>query len=307
MIVFSVIIPHYNSVRWLKKLLESIPKDERIQVIVADDKSTEDISEIEKTVIERNGIFIHNETDKKGAGTCRNLGIRAAKGKWLLFADADDFFMTGAFDTLYQYADAKEDMIFFPPVSVYRNTDKRADRHWHNYSLVNSYYRHPTEKNELFLRYKYKSPCSKMVRSKLVKVHDIAYDEVPAANDVMFSAKCGYFARSIGASDKEIYCVTSAAGTLETAHNERNFWSGVEVHKVRCGFLQEHLSRKDYRTLGLGGLPFLLSAVKKKYDYDFIKRIFLFLRENKLRICTLNEIADVFNRYRMIITARIKS
>ncbi len=104
-------------------------------------------------------------------------------------------------------------------------------------------------------------------------------DEVPAANDVMFSVKCGYFARRICASDREIYCVTSAAGTLETTFNERNFWSGVEVHKERCRYLQERLRKKEYRALELGGLPFLLSAIRKGYDYCFIKKNICFYEE----------------------------
>lgn len=304
MVLFSVIIPHYNSVFYLEKLIKTIPEDDNIQLIVVDDKSTENTVDIERMVTARKGIFIHNETNKKGAGTCRNLGIQEARGKWLVFADADDFFLPEAFNELHKYADAEEDIIYFTPTSVYRDTEEMANRHWHNYSLVNNYYKYPTKKNELRLRYKYKAPWSKMVRSELVKKYSIVYDEVPAANDVMFSIKCGYFAESITASNQTIYCVTSATGTLETTHNEQNFWSGVEVHKVRCQFLQEKLSEKEYKALGLGGLPFILSAVRKGYDYQFIKKIYLFLRENNLKVCTLNEIIDMVNRYWLIISGR---
>lgn len=300
MILFSVIIPHYNSVFYLEKLIKTIPEKDSIQVIVVDDKSTEDVSEIKKMVSARKGIFVHNSTEKKGAGTCRNLGMREAKGKWLVFADADDFFLPDAFCQLERYVASEEDIIYFPPTSVYRDTDRLAKRHWHNYSLVSNYYKHPTRKNELLLRYKYKVPWSKMVRRELVEKYGILYDEVPAANDVMFSIKCAYYARSIGVSKQQIYCVTSAEGTLETAHNEKNFWSGVEVHKARCQFLQEKLSEKDYNTLGLGGLPFILSAVRKGYSFKFIRKIFVFLRKNHLKICTINEIKDVVSKYWMI-------
>lgn len=302
MILFSVIIPHFNSVVYLKKLIKTVPEDDRIQLIVVDDKSTESISDVEKILTARKGIFIHNLTDRKGAGTCRNLGILEAEGKWIIFADADDYFLPNAFDILYRYVDTEDDIVYFTPTSVYRDTGQMANRHWHNYSLVYNYWRNPTKKNEQQLRYKYKSPCSKMIKKVLIEENNITFDEVPAANDVMFSMKCGYYAKSIGASDQTIYCVTSASGTLETAYNKRNFWSGVEVHKARCQFLQEKLSKKEYRRLGLGGLPFILSAIKKGYDYEFIREIYVYLKENHLRICTFRELMDVVNRYWLVIS-----
>lgn len=305
MILFSVIIPHYNSVFYLEKLINTIPINDSIQVIVVDDKSTENVLDIEAKVTSRNGIFVHNMTNKKGAGTCRNIGMQEAKGKWLIFADADDYFLPDAFQILEHYISAEEDIIYFPPISVYRDTEKVATRHWHTYCLVLDYYKNPTKRNELALRYKYKSPCSKMVRRELVEKYGILYDEVPAANDVMFSIQCAYYARRIAASTQTVYCVTSASGTLETTHNEVNFWSGVEVHKVRCQFLQEKLSKQEYDALGLGGLPFILSAVRKGYSFKFVKKIFIYFRKNHLKICTFNEIRDVFSKYWMMISRSI--
>lgn len=75
--LFSVIVPHYNSVPQLNRLIEIIPVDNGIQLIVIDDRSTEDISDVETAV-----------------------------GKWLVFADTDDYFLDGAFDTMKRYRDS---------------------------------------------------------------------------------------------------------------------------------------------------------------------------------------------------------
>lgn len=204
--------------------------------------------------------------------------MQEAKGKWLIFADAADYFLPGAFRVLEQYISAEEDIIYFPPTSVYRDTEKVATRHWHTYGLVLDYYKHPTKRNELALRYKHKTPWSKMLRRELVEKYGILYDEVPAANNVMFSIQCAYYARRIAASTQTVYCVTSASGTLKTTYNEVDFWSGVEVHKVRCQFLQEKLSNQEYDSLGFGGLSFILSAVRKGYCFKFVKK-YLFILE----------------------------
>ena len=70
----SIIIPHYNSPKLLKKLLDSIPKDRGIEIIVIDDSSKigNDYYNNElKNNIKYNHIqFIDNESSKNGAGVC---------------------------------------------------------------------------------------------------------------------------------------------------------------------------------------------------------------------------------------------
>ena len=92
----SIIIPHYNTSDLLEKLLSTIPKDKNIEVIVIDDKSQdkhiEDIEDLKTEEKYIDFLFLKNQTLKKGAGTCRNIGLDHAQGEWVLFADADDYF-----------------------------------------------------------------------------------------------------------------------------------------------------------------------------------------------------------------------
>lgn len=59
--------------------------------------------------------FLMNENGNKGAGTCRNIGIDSSDGKWLIFADADDYFMPELYTNLKEYVDKLYDIVYFTP------------------------------------------------------------------------------------------------------------------------------------------------------------------------------------------------
>ena len=85
----STIIPCHNSERWVGRTLASVAAQEYAprEVIVVLDACTDNsagavrASGVDCQVIETNG--------RNGAGA-RNGGIRAARGDWIAFLDADD-------------------------------------------------------------------------------------------------------------------------------------------------------------------------------------------------------------------------
>ncbi len=95
MSTFSIIIPHHDSARLLSKLLRSIPWPLAPEVIVVDDASCEE-ERREVKRLQSEYAFIYNEIERHTAGAARNVGLQLAHGEWLLFADADDYFLPEA-------------------------------------------------------------------------------------------------------------------------------------------------------------------------------------------------------------------
>ena len=93
----SIIIPHFNGSDLLATLLEFIPDDKKIQTIVVDDKSDSfHLKAIEKLKYKYDFEFYENNKFK--SRLCRNIGLEKAKGKWIMFADSDDYFVDGFYE-----------------------------------------------------------------------------------------------------------------------------------------------------------------------------------------------------------------
>ena len=95
--LITVIIPHKNSIDLLHRCIESIPVYDDIEIIVIDDHSdlSESIWEQFRGKYKYVELILTNEG--KGAGYARNVGLGRARGEWLVFADADDYFYPDAF------------------------------------------------------------------------------------------------------------------------------------------------------------------------------------------------------------------
>lgn len=91
--LISVIIPAYNAESFVAKAIDSVLSQtySRFEVIVVNDGSTDNTETIVKNYSDTRIRLI---SQKNGGLSCaRNTGIRSAKGEYLAFLDADDYWM----------------------------------------------------------------------------------------------------------------------------------------------------------------------------------------------------------------------
>ena len=91
---YSIIIPVYNSEKYLKKCIDSVLNQsyDDYEIIAINDKSNDNSEKILKEY--GNKINLHNVKEKNGVGPshARNIGIKMAKGDYILFLDSDDYY-----------------------------------------------------------------------------------------------------------------------------------------------------------------------------------------------------------------------
>ena len=89
--LISVIIPVYNSAKYISKCLNSVITQsfKDIEIICVDDASTdESLCIIKKYSQKDNRIKVFSNDTNMGAGCSRNLALENARGKYIYFLDS---------------------------------------------------------------------------------------------------------------------------------------------------------------------------------------------------------------------------
>lgn len=90
--IVSVIIPCYNSEKFLYETLDSVKMQtmKEWECIIVNDGSTDSSSIIAHEYSERDTRFVIIDKENEGQSVARNVGIKASHGKYILPLDADD-------------------------------------------------------------------------------------------------------------------------------------------------------------------------------------------------------------------------
>ncbi|MDD2323692.1 MAG: glycosyltransferase [Bacteroidales bacterium] len=273
---YSIIIPHWNIPELLKRCINSIPRRDDIQIIIVDDNSSSDVVDFEQFPdLDRKVDLIFNKK-QGGAGLARNKGLEIAKGEWILFADADDFFAEDAFVLFDKYSLSDFDVIHYKHDSCYSENLKKTNRADEYSRLIETYCNNPDKENTLKLRFWTPTPCGKQIRHKIIKTNQIQFDEIMVSNDVMFSAYLGQFTSKHHGVDQSTYVATLRAGSLTQTINKKTL---VQRFEVRAKFnkymktighsnLQMNLASKTLKALFKFGLCEFIKYLKIGFKYN---------------------------------------
>ena len=213
--IFSIIIPHKGIPDLLMRCLKSIPVSEDIQVIVVDDNSADADTYLERyPELSRPYLEFIPTTKGGGAGYARNVGLDRAKGKWILFADADDFFVEDMYDIICSYVDSDADVIYFKKKSVLsEDTSKEIERCSYVNNNIDKYL---ADGDEWPLRVRMNAPHCKMAKGSLFAKYGIRFDETICFEDYYCSMLIGFYAETIKVVNRVLYVITSRPDSLST-------------------------------------------------------------------------------------------
>lgn len=123
----SVIIPIYNAEKYLHKCLNSICNQtlKDLEIILIDDASTDNSLNIINEYKNKDSRIkvVNNIHVSEGAASARNAGLVIAKGEYLSFLDADDYFELDMFEKTYTKAiNTNADIVLFDGIMFQNKT-----------------------------------------------------------------------------------------------------------------------------------------------------------------------------------------
>lgn len=172
----SIIIPVYNTEKYLKECLDSvlleIKKKNNIEVILIDDGSTDHSSRIYESYQQSNFICLKNENH--GVSYSRNEGLKKAKGKWVMFVDADDLLSANWSSIIKEELKSSDDIIYF--FHNYQGEDFKKEELLDNIVGLTQYYPYMT------------FPGARMFRRSFLKKNKILFHEgIINGEDLLFN------------------------------------------------------------------------------------------------------------------------
>lgn len=119
-VLFSVIIPVYNSSHYIEQCIDSILQQSftDFELIIVDDGSTDNSFELcERYRTENSKIKLFTQQNQ-GVSAARNKGITVSKGRYIVFVDSDDYLDK---DFLLHISLRSEDYVLIGYQDVFQN------------------------------------------------------------------------------------------------------------------------------------------------------------------------------------------
>lgn len=280
----SVIIPVYNAEKFISKCLNSIlqQKDSELsfEIIAINDGSKDNSLKIlqEYSALYSNIKVVNSEN--KGAGSARNLGIQSAEGKYLWFIDADDYISEFSFKYLQdKVKQNKTDFIVFDYNVVRENfSSEVVNIFLDNFSLSDYFF----NAKSLFL-------WKHLYRSELIKKNNLKFiEDIKNIEDFEYNIKFFMVAETIYYIKKPLYNyfenMASTSRDISKANLDKLAFDSQIVHRAININLdkgnQKNIIVKDLLSRSIVG--FFYSLFKFGYTYYQVKTIYDNYKEENL-------------------------
>ena len=225
---YSIIIPHYNNAHDLARCLASIPQRDDVQVIIVDDNSSPELVYFERFpgLGRKNTKVVFSKGEKgKGPGYARNLGMEKAEGRWIVFADSDDYFLPGFSAALDEYRNDPHDVVFFKCLKQ-DTQGNQSEYQMFNVLIDESFQKGTCEP----IAFHFPCPIAKFIKRDFLTRNGIRYQEITGGDDILFSLRIAVHLEAYALSDVRLYCVVDRPGSL----TRNTQWQGLASYTGAC-------------------------------------------------------------------------
>ena len=139
--IVSIVIPTYNSSRYIGETISSILSQTfpDFEIIVVDDCSNDNTQDLIESIHDPRIKYIKLNRNHGGPSKPRNVGIKSSTGKYICFFDSDDIMMPNKLEKCIKFLNERSDIkfVFTDSYKIYENGNLYSETLLKKYSLLN--------------------------------------------------------------------------------------------------------------------------------------------------------------------------
>jgi glycosyltransferase involved in cell wall biosynthesis len=253
--LISIIVPIYKAEQYLEKCLQSIVNQTytNLEIILVNDGSPDRCGEICEELGKSDPRIKIINKENGGAATARNAGLDAVTGKYIAFADSDDYMESNYLETLYHILEGKNAQVAICGFETVDEEGKKMaldalhDRETAKDQGIEIWSGSEIILQELQGHWEHVAPWGKLFKAELY--HKIRYPKWPVHEDEpVFIEVFEQVQRVAVTADKLYYYVQHEGSLMNTAYSEKDrrtyltmwrerleyFHDGQPVHRQLC-------------------------------------------------------------------------
>lgn len=267
----SVVVPVYNTEKYLSQCLDSLKKQtlNEIEFILIDDGSTDASLEIMRRYAADDKRFKIYTQVNSGVGKTRNRGIGLAEGEYVGFVDSDDIISPNYFEKLYNKAHQYD-----ADVAVISNVIKFTGNYQEGMELPIWPYVHLGYLNNLsFLMGNAGQQWDKIYKKEfLLKYNILCWEGYKLLyEDEWFSSQVAMYAKSVAITDEAIYFYRfnpeGITATVKMTYDQ--YLKGLEFYDALINMIKNAHLETEQTVLFEYRLHEKIRWFKKTYGYAY--------------------------------------
>lgn len=212
-IKISIIVPVYNTSKFLEKCIRSIMEQDfrDIEIICVNDGSTDNSLEILNKLSKEDSRLKIIDKKNEGASKARNVALEVAQGKYCLNIDSDDWIEQGYIKALYERAEKDNLDITISNIIFDYFNDSSKNYILNDLEILDEKVISGEEYINIFLKNNfYGYTWNKLIKTELYKKNNLKYNEdIFLFEDVEIVLKIAKYSKKIGKLNKSILSLYS--------------------------------------------------------------------------------------------------
>lgn len=268
MVNVTVIIPVYNGEEYLEQCIRSVQNQtlKEIEILCVDDGSSDSTAQIIRQFALKDHRIRLLWQENQGAGPAKNCGLRNAKGKYITFLDADDYYLDAdALEKMFTTCEEKNVLVCGSLRKKQIDGEEIEEELFHNLSKNNvnrmlSYLDYQMD-------YNYQSY---MMKREFLLENSFYFPAYRRYEDPVFLPKVLWKAEIFIIADAYLYCYRQPV--MITRFNLSNTYDLLKGIEENISFSVEH------------GLDILFENTVRRLEYEYLIIILKNIPENNVDI-----------------------